>query len=63
MNESIFEAEVTANSTLSMGRLLEKGITRGEGASVLLRGDSRLLDMLEGGGTTYLPEPLLLMSI
>jgi ribonuclease HI len=75
--DTIKERERTEDQTLSMRRLLEKGVERGEGASVLLRGCQRrtatqlqmgvishqtlktLLEMLEGRGHVFLPEPLL----
>jgi hypothetical protein len=75
--DAIKERERTEDQTLSMRRLLEKEVERGEGASVLLRGCQRrtatqlkmgvishhtlkvLLEMLEGRGPVFHPEPLL----
>jgi hypothetical protein len=75
--DTIKERERTEDQTLSMRRLLEKEVERGEGASVLLRGCQRmtatqlkmgvishqtlktLLEMLEGRGPVFHPEPLL----
>jgi hypothetical protein len=77
LTEAIIGKKEEEESTFSMTRLGERGIVRGEGAQVTLRGDIRristqlltgamsmaglksLLEMLEGRGPVYIPEPLL----
>jgi hypothetical protein len=72
--DTIKGRERAEDQTLSMRRLLEKEVERGVGASVLLRGCQHktatqlnmgvishptLLEMLEGRGPVFHPEPLL----